>query len=156
MAPSTSNECAHCGADANQRCSRCSEGVDVDGGPSPTYYCTTDCQKADFSKHKAICRIANARKQLYRAADLLKEVFLELRHAAFDIDIQNVVRSREGRLQIHEREYNGRPLYNFPNALVTGVEDRAALLTFLSCTDAPAHLYELTKKIGKGLWKRRL
>lgn len=45
------NECRKCGKAADTRCSRCSANeIDV-------WYCTRECQAADYKAHKQVCRI---------------------------------------------------------------------------------------------------
>lgn len=152
MASPTTNKCAHCGKDAKQCCSRCNEGVNVDGITSPTYYCGKECQTADYPAHKKICSNANARKQLYRGGEVLQQVFYAYREAAFDFVFSNLKKIEDGRLHIEEPTHveGSGPLYRFPGHLVDNQQDKAALLTFLACTDGVGYMFELTKKVVDG------
>jgi hypothetical protein len=61
------------------------------GNPSPTFYCSRECQATDYKQHKTTaCRDANARKQLWRGAKLAQQMFFVYREATFDQIIPKV------------------------------------------------------------------
>ncbi|KAK3681936.1 hypothetical protein LTR37_020732 [Vermiconidia calcicola] len=154
MASSTAGNCCVCGHQTSQWCSKCSEGVDKDGNAAPTFYCGRECQAADYKDHsKGPCKAANARKQLYRGALLLQDLFYAYREIAFDLDMINV-EVKNGRLHVRERAFDAAhsgPLFRFPNHLVACPKDKAALLTFGACGDGPGQMYELIKKVFQGI-----
>lgn len=153
MATPSSGNCTICEQNTTKRCTGCVEGVDSNGEPiSPTFYCSKNCQKADFAKHKVPCQNARTRQQLYRGGELLQEAFYAFREAAFDLNIQNV-RMNEGTLVIDEAPYfQGQwPLYPFPDHLVSDSNDKKAILAFMACREAHKSMFELTKKALKGI-----
>ena len=143
--------CAVCGQSAKLRCSRCTEGLNVDGEPSPTYYCINTCQKADWSKHKITRKSANARKQLYRGGKLVQKVFYAYREAAFDLKIKDI-KAKGDKLHIYDDKFDWKedPLFPFPNDLVMNEKDKAAIVMNMACTDAVAYMHELFKKVFAG------
>src|SRR5687768_11477179 len=79
MEPNMSNasqsrrgRCAVCSNDATNSCAgRIDAPAYGNGQPQRTFYCNTQCQKADWSGHKAECKALQARKSLFRAATVL-------------------------------------------------------------------------------------
>ncbi|OQO13547.1 hypothetical protein B0A48_01776 [Cryoendolithus antarcticus] len=67
--------CAVCGKDAKDRCARCTEGLGSYGQVDITHYCGKDCQTTHWASHQGECKVKNARKQLYRAGDVLRRCF---------------------------------------------------------------------------------
>ena len=57
---------AKCGTHAEQRCGGCIEGLDRNGDPSATYYCSRKCQLDHRGTHKSQCKLAIDRRQLHR------------------------------------------------------------------------------------------
>jgi hypothetical protein len=143
--------CTICDKPTIQRCSRCSEGLDENGEPlpSPTYYCSKTCQAANFQDHKAICRVANARKRLYRGALLVQQAFYTFREAAFDVQIPTFW--KEGStIHLYAQTTGEGPLYPFSNQLSMNEEDKKAILTWNACGDAAAYMSKLVEKVLDG------
>jgi len=151
----TQTACAACGNSANKRCNGCIEGINHAGAPSPTFYCSTDCQKAHWAKHKAECKLADARKQLFRAGELLQAVFYIFREIAFDILIASVWEKGGNKMHFYEKEWEGHeePLFMFPADSIPEDHDRHALLTHHACGDALAYLHEFSLKVTKGEYR---
>ncbi len=155
MAIDCATKCIKCDKPATKRCSRCSEGVDVDGNLLRTFYCGTECQLADYLDHKVQCRHANNRKQLYRGAELLKDVFYAWRLAAFDLDLSGL--EYDGELlrlveHVDDRRLRGHfSLFAFPIGLARDQQDNFALLTYMACNKAPANLKVLIENVFKGI-----
>ncbi|OQO11174.1 hypothetical protein B0A48_05430 [Cryoendolithus antarcticus] len=67
--------CTVCGKDAKYRCAECLDGLTIYGEPKITEYCGKDCQIAHWTSHKAICKLRNARKHVFRAGDVLRQIY---------------------------------------------------------------------------------
>jgi hypothetical protein len=147
--------CQTCGATTSTRCSACSEGVDIEGNASPTYYCSAACQKTSYKKHKAACRDSNIRKQLYRGAQFVQDVFYAFREMTFTfkitkiekaVDTLHMYQTRTGIADI--------PIFPFPDHLVPETRDKQALLAYLSCTESLSSLTGLVRKALEGTNRR--
>lgn len=151
MAVTQETTCTVCGKASTTRCGGCLEGVDHHGQPSPTYYCGKDCQKAHWTEHKNECKLANARKVLYRGGELLQKAYYAFREEAFDLLLCEV--RKEGRhLHVYEGVWEDRRvLVRYPHHLVSDPIDKQALLSHRACTDAVAHTYQLSRKIFEGI-----
>ncbi|CZT20358.1 uncharacterized protein RCC_06217 [Ramularia collo-cygni] len=147
--------CSVCSREAPQPlliCFNCSEGTDSDGKISLTNYCGTRCRDGDDSNHAGICKLKNNRKALYRAGEILQAAFYIWREVAFDINIESVWKNEEGILCYREREYDsGVTLYRFPDHLIPDSRDKVKILSFIACTDAQTHMFELSKRLLEGL-----
>lgn len=153
MMAQQSRACASCGKSTTQRCSRCTEGLDKTGSLSPTYYCSKECQAANFEDHKAVCRNANARKQLFRAGAILQEVYYFFREATFDEPICNV-RVDGGKLHITVPEYSkdrGMVLYPLSEDQIADTMLKKSLLTWMNCEQAWLYMEDLTRKLLEGI-----
>jgi hypothetical protein len=69
------HQCAKCVARATQLCGRRAEGVDHDGDPSPTWYCSRECQADHRDSHKIQCKLAIDRRQLFQIGALVQHAF---------------------------------------------------------------------------------
>ncbi|KAF2485490.1 hypothetical protein BDY17DRAFT_104693 [Neohortaea acidophila] len=149
--PPTS-QCAVCKVPTSKHCKRCAEGVDVDGALAQTFYCSITCQTADFPTHKAVCRSANDRKQLYRGGELLQKVFYAFREVAFDLEICDIKKTGN---DIHFYDpatgLKKGPLFPFPNNDSLTTDDKHAILTFSACGDGLAYMHELIEKVMEGI-----
>jgi hypothetical protein len=86
-----SGVCVTCGQPATTRCTGC-VGVEVDGAPTSALYCGKGCQSKDWATHKQVCQAVQGRKKLFRAAELIQEIFHAVRAEAFDLHITKVER----------------------------------------------------------------
>ncbi|OQO11172.1 hypothetical protein B0A48_05428 [Cryoendolithus antarcticus] len=119
--------CTVCKGSAKHRCSRRSEGVDVDGHPTSTWYCGTECQKAHWSIHKTECKSVNLRKHLYRAGDILQATFLAHTRTTWNYRIVNIERGVDGRLQVHSEQKYTEHRVAFQGAHLSAIEQGALL-----------------------------
>ncbi|KAK5163939.1 uncharacterized protein LTR77_010334 [Saxophila tyrrhenica] len=153
MASNSAGTCEPCGTPTSRRCSKCNEGLDAEGlSTNPTYYCATDCQTNDRPTHRSNCQSANARKQLYRGAQFLQDVFCAFREVAYDINIADI-KEVDGKLHVcvSLKNFTAPTFFPFPNHLVRNKDDKKAILTLLSCTDALATMAELVRMCFDGL-----
>ena len=139
--------CSVCGKACSKFCAGCKEGVDSDGDTTPTFYCGDACQRADWGTHQKQCRQANARKQLYRGAELFKTILLSTVKDAFARDIYQVD-DQAGKLHIHERVnlFGGPTFFQFPDTLVASQDHKDAILTYCNCLFASAVMAPLISK----------
>lgn len=69
-------DCCRCGISAHAICKGCKyHPTGYDYEQILTRYCSTTCQREDWKVHKTFCKAAQARRLLYRAADLIKALF---------------------------------------------------------------------------------
>lgn len=152
MATSMEGHCAVCQNTTRQHCSRCVQPKNARENPLPlTFYCSTKCQKADYTSHKETCY---ARQQLFRGATLLKSAFLMFREMAFDMEISNV-KVVNGELHVYEPPCSEdaakcSPLYEFPSHLLSSDIEKEILLSYCACDDALKYMFELTGKVLEG------
>jgi len=155
MATSDGHHCVVCNKDTDNTCAECTEGLDIDLQPAPTYYCGRSCRRADTKKHKTLCKLANDRKVLRDAAILLHNIFKAIRLHAFDVKIVQVaidkaeVEGEIDKLHLYEGKYEkGETIVDFPEGLSLSHEDRQALLTWCACSDA---LFTMSKMVESAL-----
>lgn len=72
-------DCAHCKKPATAACGRCKLAPVLPGDAEVAYYCSGECQKANWSKHKATCLRMKDRTTLYRVAELAQQLFYVMR-----------------------------------------------------------------------------
>lgn len=155
-------ECANCSKPATDCCSACKDAPTVDEGvpAANVYYCSRACQVANFKDHRTTCRILRARKELYRAGDLLKEMFHKLREAVFDLSIVEVIRDTNGpsekpHLWLREGHYADiftpfDALVPFPTDLFNNKAERDAVLSLNACSDAVGWMGNSVKEMLGG------
>lgn len=154
IADTEAQGCARCNKPVPKpalACLACVDGVDANGDSQRAYYCSARCQTLDKKNHARMCADVNVRKKLFRAAELLQTIFYPMREAAFDIKIKGI-EEHDGKIAMYEDIYEkGQPpLFRFPQEKVTDPKAKAALLTFLACTDACMFLYEMSRELLKG------
>lgn len=134
------HSCVQCGKEATSACGACPNSPDAETGkPNSTWYCDVQCQKGDWSNHKALCKASVARKVLYRAADTAQALFYVYREIAFDKLIVKVERM-EGELRVFEGLYQDEIFPPFPKALIKDENEKKAVLTYLACCDACGYM----------------
>ena len=144
----TSGTCASCQVSTRNRCTGCLDAPLYDDCvPKPSFYCSPACQKA---QHKSVCRALQARKQLFRAAQLLRAITYQIRLHASPLRFKSV--RLEGSDVILEQDnifYDGqeRQLQRFPVCLEDNRSLFEAVLVFGSCTEAMMYLHGFAKEL---------
>lgn len=123
-------------------------------------YCGTKCRDYDSRTHEKRCE-GNFQRAVYRAGDLVRDIFYAFREATFSLKIKKV-ETRNEELHVYLGDYDiglhppydfsrsGGPLFRFPVQLVSSLEERARLLTMSSCMEAVAFMGELIKHLLEG------
>jgi hypothetical protein len=143
--------CARCQKDATKRCGGCLGAPVYDKNPpKPTFYCSSECQKAGWSRHKANCQLLQARISLYRAAILLQEMMCRIRRNAYPLLVDSI--QFDGiSITLGVSETNGEGpqqcLYPFPVQSTTEGNLLNALLLHSASADAAVYLYGVAKKL---------
>jgi len=153
MATSTDSQCAACGTPATTRCTGCTEGLDPKGDLCPTYYCAKACQVAHWDHHKRQCKLANARKQLYRGGELLQTIFYKYRGQFFDLKIDKIHKPEDTDtiFATETRKQKGEFLFPFPVSLVKDERDKKALLAWSACEYGVVYLFNLVQHVVRGM-----
>jgi hypothetical protein len=84
-----SNACATCGQPATTRFAGCADTEHI-GTQGATLHCSKECQTNHWDKHKTACLSAQGRKKLFRAAELIQEIFLALKSETIDVNVTKV------------------------------------------------------------------
>jgi hypothetical protein len=139
--------CIRCRSSPARRCTGCLGAPSYDEETlMPSFYCSVDCQKADWHWHRTECRKLQARKSLNRAALLLQAIIYKIRKHTTTLRITSVhVESTT----IHLNGTQPGPSFTqqmkpFPVHLF---EDRAILesaLAYMACMEAMVFLYRVT------------
>jgi hypothetical protein len=125
--------CANCGGESKHRCAGCEEGVDRHGKHSPSFYCGKKCQQDHwYISHKANCKAANDRKQLYRAGVILQPVFETWRRLGWVENVQEVKwtgQDGRGKLLVRVGDPEANQVYHaFPEEVLPDQRAKQALL----------------------------
>ena len=83
--------CTACEKDGNLACQGCLQSPPyLDDIPSSTWYCSAQCQKADWPSHKQRCKNLQNRKALHRAAHLIQELYNIVRTKSYPYQVEGV------------------------------------------------------------------
>jgi hypothetical protein len=154
--------CAVCAKPATTHCAGCAteEVKKLLGHHTPTFYCGTACQQSDWNSHKKLCKLKQAQTKVFRAGEILKEVFLATREEAYTKNVIKVERKEDGKLHVFATALKAisdcrpRP---FSTALPDGgPEVKQAVLSLGGGADAMSGLmYQLAKELVTGTLTRR-
>lgn len=146
--------CVHCKQKAILACSSCiAAPVALSGLSETTWYCGVNCQKADWNKHKDICKSNQARRSLYRAGDIVQHIFYMYREKVFDKLVLSVERSEEHiNTAIRYASDQDDFFVPFPDQVCFDDLDKQALLACWACADAVAYMHGLVKSLLRGQW----
>lgn len=121
--------CAVCSKPATSVCAGCANGRDAAGNHlTPTRYCGSDCQKADWPFHQQPCRATQPSIKLLRAGQLLQECFLATRAEAFDLCVTSVERAQDGGIHFFDEPAEG--VGPIPPTLFKDVATKNAVLSW--------------------------
>lgn len=148
------DSCAHCQKDATKWCGGCYGAPVYDAIPlKPTFYCSLECQKAGWSRHKADCQLFQARISLYRAATLLQAMMCRIRRNAYPLLVDSI-HFDSTNIALGVSQTNGKGsqqrLYPFPVHLTTEGDLLNALLLHSASADAAGCLYGVARKLFDG------
>lgn len=122
--------CTNCGLDAPLRCGGCKDAPSYhDGEELNVTYCSRECQKADWLRHKKACNNMRRRKSLLRTATLLKTTMMCYREALYDWDLIKIEPRDKALILKHDQK---RPSWDnpvsFPDHLTSNAEHKEAAL----------------------------
>ncbi|TVY91988.1 hypothetical protein LAWI1_G002664 [Lachnellula willkommii] len=139
-------------------CSRCKLSPILEGDAPIVHYCNRDCQRADWSQHKTLCRNLQDRTTLYRVATVAQKLYYICRELTWaQYDIQSVERA-ENKLILHGRvsedatwpaDYKVFPSHLFPAE--ADRRDREATLSYRTCRDSASWMVEFVEGMLKGI-----
>lgn len=162
--------CGHCKKEAvTQSCRYCYGAPGYDNEESvKTNYCNAACQKAHWDIHKEACKGFQARKILYRAGDMLQQIFYIYQKRKWAREIHKVKRQKDTLYQYKDypvencntlfiynpRHSDSSSLTPFPNALFLGDQEKESVLAYLCCHDSILSMHGMVKSVLQG--KQRL
>ncbi|KAM0724007.1 hypothetical protein Q7P37_000998 [Cladosporium fusiforme] len=140
--------CKHCGKASTRRCTNCLNPETN----TETFYCSSDCLKADWPSHKAACQATLHNKpdtkRLFRAGELLQEAFLATRAELFDIPIKKLVQFTCGKMVIFSGTKDMSP---GPAEFSQDPQAKAPVLSYSAGRDVfTGMMYELCMKTFEG------
>ncbi|KAE9362605.1 hypothetical protein N431DRAFT_358321 [Stipitochalara longipes BDJ] len=152
-APTTAltHTCVVCESPATQRCTACKDSPGSNSMIEGVYYCTSECQKADWKNHKPTCFRLRARKSIYSAGFILQELFYVYKEKIFNKLIAKI-ETRDGKLYIHQGQYpkslTGYDCVQpFPKDLFQNNYDKRAILVHWACSDAVDWMQEVVEYV---------
>lgn len=150
---SQANVCALCKEPAALKCSRCHNAPAYLGTDSePTWYCSSVCQKLDWSTHKSKCNLLKDRKILERAAGILKEIMYKIRLHASPLRFKSIHGSGS-RMTLKGVKFppDGRQPCFFPEDLEDKTIPAEAVVVHSACTEALIYLYGIIVELLRGM-----
>ena len=150
---STSHTCAHCGKDAALICKGCKDLPDghTSSGLITVRYCSGECQKNDWDRHKPFCKKAKLRQKVYRAGDIARDVFYVFGRITNMWTAERIDKAGAMWLVHPPKKYNGKSqLIPFPPTCLTTEEEKNAFLSHLKCQSALSTLHVFLKALLQG------
>ncbi|CAG7561445.1 unnamed protein product [Fusarium equiseti] len=122
--------CTNCGLDAPLRCAGCKGAPSYnDGEELNASYCSRECQKVDWPRHKTACRKMKERKSLLRAVMLLKATMVSHREAQYNWNLIKIEpREKSLILKLSRKRCSPPKPIKFPDHLTSNVEHKEAAL----------------------------
>ena len=146
------HKCSKCSKTASLTCKACKAMPNAtDGQISSTWYCGSECQKADWIEHKPQCKASQARQALYRAAVTAKEIFYIYQKKTFMWAPKKFEKIGTTWLILPNVHTSTSQLVPFPYQNFPDVHDQEALLTYQSCNTAVSEMHNVVKTflVGK-------
>lgn len=148
--PVLAKVCTVCQEEADLTCAGCKNTPDHEN----TSYCSPECQKADWKNHMPQCKFSKAKKGLFRAGDLMQELWYgplvhdntqctdsisRYAHREMSFDKNFAKLENKGNV-IYLQEGSGekKPFYKFPNEICETEIEKHAVLSFLGSMEAVA------------------
>jgi hypothetical protein len=133
------NSCANCGAVASDRC----------GGCKVTKYCTVVCQKNNWPHHKVSCGRQGIELVVYRAGQLLQDLFFVMREATYENEIASI--EEEGNnLIIQDAPVVVGKRTPFPNHLMRTALQKNMALSAFTCEEPFAFFHDILVQMLAG------
>ena len=144
--------CSHCQINTKQTCGGCLGAPTYDKiAPEPTFYCSSECQKADWSRHKTDCKLFQDRISLHRTATLLHEMMCRVRRNAYPFLVNSIhIKGTVINLEISKKDEQ-QHLYPFPVQLATKEDLLSGLLLHSASMEAKLYLHGLAKELFDGI-----
>ena len=150
-----SGHCAKCSKEANKKCQGCLDApAYLTDNASPTYYCSRECQKVDFPKHKPRCKELQDRRMFDRAAGLLQTLWTILRARFYKSSVVKVNYPDTETLLVHGKTPDITKAYLFPPPRLPGSKaelDKLALMLD-ACTDVVVTMGPSIKHMLQGMF----
>ena len=149
-ADGTINICAHGRESATLLCYGCYKAPDAEGGHVETvWYCSANCQKADWKFHKHDCRRAQARRSLYRVGETANLAFFRFVERTFDLHIVGV-EDRGNVLYIHQGPQDRSTFNQFPSEHLKSDQDKQAAMARMKCRASEEYVQILVEDMLQG------
>lgn len=153
----TQNQCAQCNQPASQVCNGCVDAPDIGANITmgKTYYCNSECQRANWSSHKSACKRLQIRKVFYRAAPTLQKMFDVYREEFFEKTVTKV-EEKDGKLYIYETMSSSLMLIafdaltDFPGHLLMSEDDKKSVLSFSASDTAVGWMHNIIEYMLAG------
>jgi hypothetical protein len=148
-----SRYCVRCHSPTINRCTGCLGAPAYNNCiPKPTFYCSLECQKADWRQHKLECRKLQARKTLERAALLLQAIIYRIRIHASPLHFQSA--RREGSVIYLEGgqpfAFGAQQLHSMPVCFEGDQSSHEAVSVYNGCMEAMVYLYSFAGYLFDG------
>ncbi|KAI1089673.1 hypothetical protein F5B19DRAFT_504474 [Rostrohypoxylon terebratum] len=154
MATHKSFLCANCGAKVLtdlHTCMRCYYAPKYKDSESMDVYCDKICQQGHLTSHKAQCQLRINRRNLFRAATLMKATFMTFRECLYGRPLVEV-KVYKGELHLHmDSGIKFKPwYYPFPDGVTTDPKHKEAALSLQNCNAAANICGGLAKRLLEG------
>lgn len=144
--------CVQCSSPASLHCSGC-KGADGyhEDDVTDTTYCSSQCQKAHWEKHKTRCKARQQRRTLYRVGNMVQKLYYAFRVQTWERKILKI-EEEQGRLVVTEKEHDlwEGPLIEFPHHVCKTERIKQSLLVHDACDDGLGYMVDIFKIMING------
>ena len=149
-ADETINKCAHCRDPATKLCYGCHKTPGSGERPvESVWFCSTECQKAEWKFHKFDCRKAQARRSLFRVADTAKLAYFRLVERTYELHIVRV-EDQGDTLYIQEGPKDRSKVDQFPAQHLNSSQDQQAAMARMNCGISENYVQVLVETMLQG------